>query len=760
MKRLTNTTYARVSSDLRNRFPGYGGVPIAHVVKRHKGYYFIDTDTIHNIVIGTSRSGKGQTLVIPMIDILSRAQKQSSMVLNDPKGELYDAAAATLRKRGYKVYLLNLADASQSMAYNPLQLIIDKWLQGDKEGAMQLVNSLTYTLYHKENAGANSWVYEGAQKAVNGMIIALMEYCIKHDCIQKVTLNNIIDMVNELGTVNYQPDPENDQFTTKNLLDEYFNHLKQGSTAKGEFMTTSFSGDKAKGSIYSTIIQQLSIFHLPKMARMTSMNSLDLKSIGFPKWLNFNLSKDYQGKLLQVAFLNKDKKLKSKYEIRVGFGGFCQYNFNTDLTSGDYCMLRLKDEDGKKVTAYQISSIRKENCQLKTLRDDLGADKVDLHYSNKPTAVFMKVPDYDSSNNALASIFISQLYSELAKQCSFMPGGKTVIRVHFILDEFGNMNPIKDMDQIMTVSAGRNLLYTLILQSYQQLYAKYGKEKGQTIKENGQNQILIKSNDMATNEEFSKQIGFKTVENSSINKSVFNKATNINVNADKVPLITPERLRDLLVGESIVLRPLHRSDLKHNDVRAFPIFNHGKTKMPYAYTFLKDEFNPDINPNLLEVDVPHANLDLASLAINWRDWITWSPLALQAYDDFKNEDKTKSDSQGSDESGLGSKGQNPDGLSEDEAAKALDDFDSQMDEKKQESSAEDNAEPKNLKQKLYEFGQENREALGETYETFETMCTQKDSDGIYNKEDYLQLLTTVNDPELTEKFNELWEQNK
>lgn len=746
MKRLTNTTYSQIPEMVR--FPGYGGIPISHIVKRHKGYYYIDTETIHNIVIGTSRSGKGQTLVIPMIDILSRAEKQSSIVVNDPKGELYDAAAAILRKRGYKVYLLNLADASQSMAYNPLQLIIDKWLQGDKEGAMQLVNSLTYTLYHKENAGANSWVYEGAQKAVNGMIIALMEYCIKNHCIQKVTLNNIIDMVNELGTVNYQPDPD-DQFTTKNLLDEYFNHLKQGSTAKGEFMTTSFSGDKAKGSIYSTIIQQLSIFHLPKMARMTSMNSLDLKSIGFPKWLNFNLDKKYQGKLLQVAFLDKDKHLKSKYEIRVGFGGFCQYNFDTELESSDYCMLRLRDKTGKKVTAYRISSIRNEKCQLKTLRDDLKAEKVDLHYSNKPTAVFMKVPDYDSSNNALASIFISQLYSELAKQCSFMPGGKTVIRVHFILDEFGNMNPIKDMDQIMTVSAGRNLLYTLILQSYQQLYAKYGKEKGQTIKENGQNQILIKSNDTATNKEFSEQVGYKTVESSNINKSVLGKATNINVSADRVPLITPERLKDLMIGESIVLRPLHRSDLKHNDIRAFPIFNHGRTKMPYAYTFLKDEFDPDINPNLLEVDVPHANLDLASLAINWRDWITWSPLALKAYDNFKNEDETKADSQGSEESGLANKQSEVAEIDPEQAADALEEFDNQEESIQSTNSSK-------LTDALNKWADSNEERLGFYYGPLKNLILHGGS-----FDDFMGNIESVeNNSELVNEFIKIWNQNQ
>src|SRR5699024_10197647 len=95
-------------------FPGYGGIPISHVYKRKrskkfpfiekKGFYFIDRTTSHNIIVGTSRSAKTQAIVIPMIDNLSRAEKQSSIVVNDPKGELYAASSATLRERGYNVY--------------------------------------------------------------------------------------------------------------------------------------------------------------------------------------------------------------------------------------------------------------------------------------------------------------------------------------------------------------------------------------------------------------------------------------------------------------------------------------------------------------------------------------------------------------------------------------------------------------------------------------------------------------------------------
>ncbi len=731
-------------------FSGYGGIPISHVYKwkrskkfpfiERKGFYFIDRTTSHNIIVGTSRSAKTQAIVIPMIDNLSRAEKQSSIVVNDPKGELYAASSATLRERGYNVYLLNLADGSQSMAYNPLQLIIQSWKRGDIEGAMQLVNSLTYTLYHEENAGANSWVYEGAQKAVNGMIIALIEYCIKHNMTEKITLNNVIDMVNELGTVDYATDPD-DPYDKSNVLDEYFKHLKQGSIAKREFGSTSFSGDKAKGSIYSTIVQKLSVFSMPKMARMTSMNSLELKSIGFPKYLDFEVDKSLANKRIQFIFFNKKKEVISKHVVKVAFGGFVQYNFDDQLTDGSYLMIK----HGKEFSSYKIKIDPKtEKVQLMPLQEKMPVRNLRMHYSDKPTAVFMKIPDYDSSNNALASIFISQLYSELAKQCSYVAGGKTIRRVHFIFDEFGNMLPIKDMDQLMTVSAGRNMLFTLIIQSYKQIYAKYGKDKGNTIKENGQNQILIKSTDIDTNKEFCTLIGNKTVEGSSVNKSVMNTAQSINVSADSVPLLLPERIKDFMIGESVVLRPLYRQDLKGRSVRPFPIFNTGKTEMRLAYTFLNDEFNPGTSPDLLQIDAPHAQLDLGSLAINWRDWITWSQDALSAYDEHQQADASKQDGVGSDDTASGAKAKQESERKEDEFLSPSE-MDRQMEEVSGESDSKQDA--------LFEFWSDHKEELGENATVFRKLISH---DGTID--DFQQFLQ--DDPTLLAEFIELWQKIK
>ena len=79
-----------------------------------------------------------------------------------------------------------------------------------------------------------------------------------------------------------------------------------------------------------------------------------------------------------------------------------------------------------------------------------------------------------------------------------------------------------NMEGIMTVTAGRNMLWDLFIQSYQQLYAKYGEQNAAIIKENCQTHIYIMSTDDNTIEEFSKKWGIRRLnkENSTINSWV------------------------------------------------------------------------------------------------------------------------------------------------------------------------------------------------------------------------------------------------
>lgn len=632
-------------------FEGYGGVPVSH----YKDKYYIDQDTVNTAILGVSRSGKGEMIVVVMIDNLSRAKNQSSMVVNDPKGELYSASKETLEKRGYDVQVLNILDPLQGMSYNPLQLVIDAWVNGDDQEAAKRANTLTFSLYNDPNAGDNAFFNTSAQNAINGIILAIVDYCVKNNCIEKVTMHNVSQMLNELGTFYYKENP--DDFVEKNALDEYFKSLPQGSVAKMQYGSTSFAGEKAKGSILATANQGLQTFADKMFAKMTSKSSLDLKQVGFPKNLFFQLDERFLNKRVTVSFhKNDDKKTEIKsYKIKVKSLGMCNMNFDDSLENGDLLLIRYQDEENPNKKYRLLYSLKfetlldekgrvvyqkRERCEdkpeyqrqvtlIKRANTFPLEPKAKLTYSEKPTAVFMIVPDYDKSNHALASIFVKQLYTELSMNCNDTKGKKCFRRVHFLLDEFGNMPAIDDMGGVLTVCAGRNMLFNLVLQSYSQIEKLYDKQ-AKEIKQNCQNHLYIMSTDPETIEEISKRAGHKTIIGKSSNESHLDSDNKLTKSADQQRIISPDRLSQFLEGETLVIRALHRQDLNRKKVRPYPIFNTQGMTMPFRWQFLASLF--DTSNDLNDIDIPslHTGLDLTNLYLNFLDFII-NPVAKREY---------------------------------------------------------------------------------------------------------------------------------
>lgn len=628
-------------------FKGYGGVPISY----YKGKYLIDTDTVNSIFLGVSRSGKGEMAVVTLIDNLSRAENKSSIVVNDPKGELFTASKETLEKRGYNVMCLNVLEPLESMSYNPLQLIIEAYQKGDEQESAKRCNTFTSMLFAKGMGGDNEFFYSSAKSAVNAIIMTITQKSCEEGTPEKITMYNVAQMLNELGSYNFVVGQKE-----VNALDEYFNTLPQGNIAKLQYGATSFAGDKAKGSILATASQCIDMFTSEMFGKMTSKMSIDLKQVGFPKSLEFQFEDYLVGQRATVSFMTTENKVIAQYILKIKAKGICILNFKDTLKSGfkltvsvpyfkvysengqtyrkrtsdlvghEY-VLKFK-ADHEKETEYdtQVKLLHQKPLVFETNKEQhptekyLKKDDFVLNYNEKPSAVFMIVPDYDTSNHIICSVFIKQLYTELAKNCSETKDKKCDKRVHFILDEVGNMPEIAELDNIMTVCLGRNMLFNLFIQSYSQLNKIYG-DSSETIKENCQNHVFIVSTNSDTIEEFSKKCGYKTVNSTSTNEKQYSLDTGVSRSADQERIITPERLSQLIPGETVVLRALHRNALNGNKVRPFPIFNTMETNLPYRYQFLSEDFDTTRDLNELDISSIHANFSLKKNQIDYSDFI-------------------------------------------------------------------------------------------------------------------------------------------
>ena len=77
--------------------------------------------TEHIMIYGATGSGKTRGFVKPFI--LQTARRKESMVLVDPKGEIYESMSAFLKAEGYDVRMFNLLDMENSDAWNCLSEI-------------------------------------------------------------------------------------------------------------------------------------------------------------------------------------------------------------------------------------------------------------------------------------------------------------------------------------------------------------------------------------------------------------------------------------------------------------------------------------------------------------------------------------------------------------------------------------------------------------------------------------------------------------
>lgn len=280
-------------------YSGKGGV----IISRDRDRLFIDDSATNNLIIGTTRSGKGELYVFPTIDLYSRAKEKASLVVNDPKAELYSASKEILEDRGYRVEVLNLINPLNSMSYNPLQLVIDAYEKEDYSTAQGLCKTLTHMLYYKPDTKDPFW-QNSAMSLVNALILAVTEKCFD-DCKiyykniaelensdkknkdklisnlekdikkikSKITLYTVANMLSELGS---RTDAKGN-----NELDKYFEKLPTKSVAKMQYATSNFSKGEARGSIFSVAMSELNIFTMDEIAKLTSKNSINLKNIGF-----------------------------------------------------------------------------------------------------------------------------------------------------------------------------------------------------------------------------------------------------------------------------------------------------------------------------------------------------------------------------------------------------------------------------------------------------------------------------------------------
>lgn len=502
---------------LETPYPGNPGI----LISRIGDTFYIDDSVVNNLILGITRSGKGETLVKSSIESYSRAEFQPSVIINDNKLEHYKVFASALEKRGYEVYLLNASNPKYSMGFNLLSVAVKFYKQKDYDMAEQVVNSLTHSFFDVDGAKGDMVYFVSAAAALcSAMILASIIDAFRAEEEENQKRYEVWSYLNEEAKkkhpFHYRNDNEKtinfysilinfgklvekpvDKTGTRTLLDVYFEQRPIDDRARMKFLGVKVAPGKTKSGVFSEMLRELDIFTLRNVAMMTAESSIDMAEIGF---------------------------------------------------------------------------------------------------GERPIAVFLATPSYDSSLYKLPTIFIRQMYYVLGKMCDDGKG-KCNRQVKVIMDEAGNMPEIELMKIMTTMGLGQNISFDLYLQNYEQLEEIYGKQIAETIKGNCGNHFYLQTNSEETSKSFSNMLGSKSIVNVQRAGSKLSFHKYYTESIDERPLLNHNELMELQEGEIVIFRRSKRRDLKGNKIKPRPIFSSVENGRYfwYAYEYFPKETYPHPN---------------------------------------------------------------------------------------------------------------------------------------------------------------------
>lgn len=213
--------------------------------------------------------------------------------------------------------------------------------------------------------------------------------------------------------------------------------------------------------------------------------------------------------------------------------------YNTLNNLGAY----LKAPDN---TRQSIYSTFKNKMATVTLNDGISRILANNHIdfaklNDTRTTIFLVIHDEKKTYHSLATMFVKQTYESLIELARKNESLRLKIPMNFILDEFGNMPRLKDVDTMLTAARSRGIRLTMIVQDLQQLNEKYGKQTATTIKGNVMLTCYLLSGANETLKEISDLAG---------KKWSFNKDTD---KWELIPCFPVDRLKYFQQGEALFL---------------------------------------------------------------------------------------------------------------------------------------------------------------------------------------------------------------
>ncbi|MGI1691656.1 VirD4-like conjugal transfer protein, CD1115 family [Thermoanaerobacter uzonensis] len=247
-----------------NNNPPKGGFVVGFNPSTSKAW--LDTGDTHCLVIGSTRSGKSRRIILPTIWAIAKTGE--SMIVSDPKGELYSYTSEYLKKLGYKVILIDLRNPYRGNQWNPVLEVASYLEAGDYSGASQSAWDIANIITNQQPQIGVDPIWPQSQESLTAALILAVASSAPKEARH---LGSAYEMLHRLGANGGE------------LLDRYFKSLPYIHPAASAYGVAALSEDRLRSSIFTGTAAQLRLWSDPAVVYLTSKKDHDLDVVGKEK---------------------------------------------------------------------------------------------------------------------------------------------------------------------------------------------------------------------------------------------------------------------------------------------------------------------------------------------------------------------------------------------------------------------------------------------------------------------------------------------
>lgn len=536
--------------------------------------------------INTTPSGGGKTTAVVYNQIIANANAytKGSMLIADPKGEIFQKISGWLRQTGYDVYCLDLKTPEYSQTWNPLTEVYYDILA---KGYLEQI----FASYQKHNLPEykqlSEVIYNKSKKYDDFPTVEQQIEKIYNDSEYKPFLFKIYNKYDEkfvkestgltcrkcdilFSTCNCYHNDKNHYYNYGKASDNkqvllaiigeyvydfeylyqhyYLKTLGNNISTKAAQIVDAISQDKdgkeepfwkINGvnviltafyilaekkmlNVYDKTINEDNFTLISLYKLITSEDIFNMNALGEDvKSDDWNNQKEKAGWLSTLGKSEEDEFLR-QYALK--------------LSSADKGKTPLNSSKGTKSSIKTVSTSKLNDITPPAIQSALSANDINLDKivkSNKPFVLFVILDIDNSIYHKIAILLISYMYNKLTWWASQNPKLQLSRPFMFLLDELGNLPAIPDLAKNLSVSRSYRIMFLIVLQSTQQLQKRYEKDVN-TIIENCKYKVIRGADDFQSADTWSKILGDTTI-----------KKDGLPVQYQRVPLMAANEILSL-----------------------------------------------------------------------------------------------------------------------------------------------------------------------------------------------------------------------